>query len=176
MLDSLIERISSGDRHAAELLYRHTAKSVYGYALSLLKNPADAEDVLHDCFVQILQKAQSYRSQGKPMAWILTIVKNLCRDTLRKHKKTDALPDEDWIMDLAEQKHLSHDERLLLEECMNGLSQEERMILVQHAVFGFKHQEIADDLSLPLSTVLSKYRRALLKLRTALLKGDAYDE
>ena len=49
------------------------------------------------------------------------------------------------------------------------------MIIVQHAVIGFKHQEIADDLDLPLSTVLSKYRRALMKLRTAMLKGDSYD-
>ena len=88
---------------------------------------------------------------------------------------TDPLPDGDWVAELAEQKHLSNDERLLLDECMKRLSDEERMIIVQHAVIGFKHQEIADDLDLPLSTVLSKYRRALMKLRTAMLKGDSYD-
>ena len=175
-IESLLGRIAEGDRHAVELLYRCTAKNAYGFALSMLKNPADAEDVLHDCYMQILQRAHNYRSQGKPMAWILTIVKNLCRDTARRRRKTDALPDGDWIAELAEQRHLSGDERLLLEECMNGLSDEERMIIVQHAVLGFRHQEIADDLGLPLSTVLSKYRRALLKLRTAMLKGDTHDE
>lgn len=175
-IDSLLERIADGDRHAMELLYRRTAKAAYGYALSILKHPADAEDVLHDCYVQIFQKAQSYRSRGKPMAWILTIVKNLSRDALRKRKKTNALAEGDWIAALADEKHFKEDERLLLKECMNGLSEEERLIIVQHAVLGFKHQEIADDLNLPLSTVLSKYRRALLKLRTAMLKGDSHDE
>ncbi len=174
-IDSLLSRIKDGDRHAMELLYRCTAKNVYGYALSMLKSTADAEDVLHDCYVQVFQKARFYRSEGKPMAWILTIVKNLCRDAMRKRKKTDPLPDGDWVAELAEQKHLSNDERLLLDECMKRLSDEERMIIVQHAVIGFKHQEIADDLDLPLSTVLSKYRRALMKLRTAMLKGDSYD-
>ena len=171
VIESLLSRIKDGDRHAMELLYHRTAKSVYGYALSMLKSTADAEDVLHDCYMQIFQKALLYRSEGKPMAWILTIVKNLCRDVMRKRKRTDPLPDGDWIAMLSENKHLSDDERLLLDECMNGLPNEERMIVVQHAVMGFKHQEIAADLNLPLSTVLSKYRRALIKLRTAMLKG-----
>ena len=114
-IEALLSRIKDGDRHAMELLDHRTAKNVYGYALSMLKSTTDAEDVLHDCYIQIFQKAWLYRSEGKPMAWILTIVKNLCRDAMRKRKKTDPLPDGDWIATLAEQKHLSHDERLLLE-------------------------------------------------------------
>lgn len=175
-IESLLRSLADGDRHAMEPLYRCTAKKAYGYALSILKSPADAEDVLHDCYVQIFQKAQSYKSQGKPMAWILTIVKNLCRDALRKRKKTDSLPDSGWIDEISSEKHLDGEERILLEECMNGLSGEERIIVVQHAVLGYKHQEIADDLEMPLSTVLSKYRRALLKLRTAMLKGASHDK
>ena len=57
-IDSLLSRIKDGDRHAMELLYRCTAKNVYGYALSMLKSTADAEDVLHDCYVQVFQKAR----------------------------------------------------------------------------------------------------------------------
>ena len=91
-IESLLSRIKDGDRHAMELLYRCTAKNVYGYALSMLKSTADAEDVLHDCYMQIFQRARLYRSEGKPMAWVLTIVKNLCRDAMRKRKKTGPLP------------------------------------------------------------------------------------
>lgn len=171
-LESLISRIAEGDRHAMESLYQRTARNVYGFALSMLKNAADAEDVLHDCYLQVFQKAPIYRSEGKPMAWILTIVKNLCRDTARRRRRIDLLQSEDWIGNLAEEKHLDHEERLLLEACMNDLAEEERAIVLQHAVMGFKHQEIADDLDMPLSTVLSKYRRALMKLRTAMLKGE----
>ena len=46
--------------------------AVYSFALSILKNTSDAEDALHDCFLDIYQAAEHYRPQGKPMAWIFT--------------------------------------------------------------------------------------------------------
>ena len=55
---------------------------------------------------------------------------------------------------------------------MTRLSDEERQIVVLHAVAGFKHREIADIVELPLPTVLSKYHRALKKLRAFLEKGE----
>mgnify|MGYP002866021873 CR=1 FL=1 len=96
VLETLLSQIADGDRHAMEQLYRRTAKNAYSYALSVLKNPADAEDMLHDCYLQVFRKAQSYRREGKPMAWIITIVKNLCRDALRKRKKVDPLTETNW--------------------------------------------------------------------------------
>lgn len=51
------------------MLYRSTSGAVFAYALSVLKNRQDAEDVLHDCYVNIYQTAQAYRSEGKPMQW-----------------------------------------------------------------------------------------------------------
>lgn len=55
---------------------------------------------------------------------------------------------------------------------MKQLTDQERQIVMLHAVAGFKHREIAELLELPLSTVLSKYRRALKKLRHSLEKGE----
>ena len=60
------------------------------------------------------------------------------------------------------------DEAMVLREAMRILSAEERQIVLLHAVSGLKHREIADDLGMPLATVLSKYRRALAKLRKRL--------
>lgn len=77
-LDELIEKIAAGDRDALASLYEQTNKSVYGFALSILKDTHDAQDVLQDCYLHIYSAAGSYRSQGKPMAWILTITRNLC--------------------------------------------------------------------------------------------------
>ena len=57
---------------------------------------------------------------------------------------------------------------MVLREAMRILSAEERQIVLLHAVSGLKHREIADDLGMPLATVLSKYRRALAKLRKRL--------
>ena len=175
-IEQLIIDIAQGDSHAIEMLYRKTSKNIFGYALSILKNPTDTEDVLHDCYMQIIKRASSYQSVGKPMAWVMTIAKNLCYDAMRERKKTKMLPEMEQFKTIAEQNNLSHEESILLNECMNGLCDGDRQIVVLHAICGYKHYEIADWLQLPLSTVLSKYRRALLKLRTAMLKGDLYND
>lgn len=60
-----------------------------------------------------------------------------------------------------------------LDAALTALADDERQIVLLHAVTGWKHREIAGLLELPLSTVLSKYRRALLKLKTKLEGGDA---
>ena len=62
---------------------------LYACALKIVKNSADAEDVLHDCFVNIFTAAAGYRPHGKPMAWIITIAKNLCFARLRQHNRQE---------------------------------------------------------------------------------------
>ena len=70
--DGLILRIAEGDTAALEVLYRQTSASVYGFALSILRDPTAAEDVMQDTFVSVMQSASSYQPSGKPMAWLLT--------------------------------------------------------------------------------------------------------
>mgnify|MGYP004567333923 CR=1 FL=1 len=86
-LDRCIERVAMCDRDAFAVLYRSTSGAVFAYALSVLKNRQDAEDVLHDCYVNIYQTAQAYRSEGKPMAWIMTVTRNLCLHKLRERSR-----------------------------------------------------------------------------------------
>ena len=99
------------------------------------------------------------------MAWLMTITRNLCLQLLRQRQKTADLPEEDWEPCLREPMSVTPEDRLVLTACMERLSDEERQIVALHAVSGFKHREIAALLQLPLSTVLSKYRRALKKLK-----------
>lgn len=65
-LDRCLARVAEQDREALAELYRRTSPSVYGFALSILKNTQDAEDVLHDCYVNLHSAAAGYRSSGKP--------------------------------------------------------------------------------------------------------------
>lgn len=164
-LDRLLGAISAGDRAALEQLYRQTHGAVYGFALSVLKNAHDAEDVLHDCYVAVWRSAGGYRPQGKPMAWLMTITRNLCMQLLRERKKQAELPQEDWEPYLRSREEMTAEDRLVLTACMERLSDEERQIVTLHAVSGFKHREIAALLELPLPTVLSKYSRAIKKLK-----------
>ncbi len=163
-LDSMIKDVASGSTESLSRLYMHTKVSVYSFALSLLKNPQDAEDVLQDTYLQIWNGAGNYQSRGKPMAWILTVTKNLCRKRLQASNRTVSI--EEYLDTLP--TDLPSDDRITLEACMKLLTDEERQIVVLHAVSGFKHRQIAGLLELPLSTVLSKYHRAIKKMRATL--------
>lgn len=164
-LDHWIREIGQGDRDALTELYHATSSGVFAYALSILKNQYDAEEVLQDCYLTIWNAARNYHSQGKPMAWILTIVRNLCFKQLQQQSK---------ILPLEVAAHLqvpnsNHDDAIFLRYCMQQLSDEERQIVVLHAVAGCKFREIAGMLNQKSSTVLSKYHRAIQKLKRSIL-------
>lgn len=171
-LQQLIILISRGERDALAELYRHTRTAVYGLALSYLKNTHDAQDVTQDVFVQVWDCAEQYRPIGSPIGWILTICRNMCLMSLRREKRNATLSDEEWDAIPAQESELDIHERLLLQQALGALGEEERRIVLLHAVTGMKHREIAKLLEVPLATVLSKYHRALKKMRTH-LKGDS---
>lgn len=159
-LDRWLKAAAQGDRDALQQLYHAAAPAVYAYALSLLKNRYDAEDVLQDCFVT-LRTTQSYRSQGKPMAWIMTVTRNLCLKKLQDASRTAAAAEEDRFIAVT----ADPEDRLVIESCMKVLSDEERQIVILHAVAGFTHRQIGSHLNLKTATVLTKYHRAIRKLR-----------
>ncbi|MGN0791913.1 MAG: RNA polymerase sigma factor [Christensenellales bacterium] len=165
MLDDCIRAMAAGDSSGLAQLYEQASPAVYGFALSVLKNRHDAEDVLQDCFINAFGGAAGYRSAGKPMAWLLTITKNLCMQKLRERRRSLDIPEEDWERYIESIDRVTPEDRLVLTEVMRTLSDEERQIVVLHAVGGFKHREIAELMEMPLATVLSKYSRSIKKLR-----------
>lgn len=171
-LDNFIQRIAQGDREALASLYEQTHTAVYGFALSILKNTQDAEDVLQDAYLQVWNGAAGYRSQGKPMAWVFTITRHLALMKLRDRDKVVTLAPEDWQTEFSHCPDLSQEDRLTLESLLTALGPQERQIVVLHALTGLKHREIAGLLELPLPTVLSKYSRALKKLRAVLKEAE----
>ncbi len=167
VLDQCIARIAGGDQDALADLYSRTRPAVYGFALSILKNPHDAEDVLHDAYLQVWQAAGQYRTQGKPRAWIMTIVRNLSLSRLRQQGRTEPLAQVVWQDLLDDNPAVSEEVRRTLRALLEALGDQERQIVTLHALAGLKHREIAAMLALPLPTVLSKYSRALKKLQLA---------
>lgn len=165
-IDAMLREIADHrSKDALAQLYRATASSVYAYALSILRSPQDAEDALHDCFVRIFDCAPGYVSQGKPMAWIMTIARNLSFQRLRKRKMEADIAQENWEKRSWDEQNLPTEDRLVVWAYMSALSKEEQQIVVLHAVAGLRHREIAKLTEMPLSTVLSKYARAMHKLR-----------
>jgi RNA polymerase sigma-70 factor (ECF subfamily) len=165
--ENLIIRMAASDRDAFRELYHQTSGVVYGFAMSILRNKHDAEDVMHDAFIKIYSSAVTYRPSGNPMAWILTIVRNLCLNKIRGGKVCEDLSEYDDLAGTLDDSEAVID-RMVLETAMNVLDAEERQIVILHAMTGFKHREIAEILDLPTGTILSKYNRALKKVRKEL--------
>lgn len=163
--EALIERIGAGDMAALETLYLQSERAVYTYALSLVKRPEDAVDIVQDTYLKIRAAAHLYTPMGKPMAWIFTIARNLAMNLLRQNSVRgyadwadyDNHPDFSYLSDQTD--------RLVLESALNILADDERHVIMLYAISGMKHQEIAKNLGVPLSTALSRYHRALKKLR-----------
>lgn len=170
--ERLIARIADGDMAALEALVRTAGKAVYGYILSIVRNPEDADDIYQDTFLKVRTAADTYQAQGKPLAWIFTIARNFCLMKYRQDQKRAEL-DYDDLEDMPGLSKIdNNEERIVLNAALTALTEEERQIVILHAVTGFKHREIADMLSLPLSTVLSKYKRSLSKLKKYLEGGN----
>lgn len=170
-LDRLLLAAGQGDRAAFAGLYEAARGAVYAAALGMLRDPHAAQDLCQDAFVRIWESAPRYRSEGSPMAWMLTITRNLARMALRGAGRQQTLTEEEWAA-LPGGGEPGED-ALVLREALQSLDAEERQVILLHAVSGLKHREIAALMERPLSTILSKYQRGLKKLKNR-LKGDAY--
>ena len=99
------------------------------------------------------------------MAWILTIVKNLALNKLRQSGKQGESIEEQFHLESEENLAQNVENEMIISVLLHVLTDEEREIVVLHAQTGMKHREIAEILNLSLPTVLSKYSRALAKMR-----------
>ncbi len=172
--ESLFIRIGKDDRDAFEELYLLTERALYGYILSMTGNHDDALDILQETYLKIRGAAHLYKPMGKPLAWIFTIARNLYRSQLVL--KDNALKNSTVAMDNRLDFSYVTDptDRIVLQSALSILSEEERQIIILHAISGLKHREIADNIGLPLSTALSKYHRGLKKLRKHLIERGVF--
>lgn len=174
-LDDMLKRVAEKDREAFAELYERSRGAVYATALSYLKNAESAEDITHDTFIRVWDNSPGYVSVGSPMAWILTIARNLSLMELRKSSRETTLGDEEWCTVPQDSPRVTPEDRIVLEEALASLGDDERRVILLHVTSGLKHREIAELLDMPLSTVLSKYNRAMKKLRR-IMKGDSEDD
>lgn len=174
-LDLLLRRMQQGDKKAFQSLYTAAARAVYSYALSILQNRQDAEEAMQDTFLAAWTQCGTYVPSGKPLAWLFTITRNRCYAHLRRcalHPAVslDELDTEDpswqpYTEDAAAEQSAARD---LLMRALSALTDQERRLIYLHVIASLKHREIAAALNLPLPTVLSRYHRAIGKLRRAI--------
>ena len=169
--EKLFKRIGANDMDALDELYKITERTLYAFILSIVKNHDESLDLMQETYVKIMSSAHLYKPMGKPLAWMFTIAKNLFYDRIRKDKREFNMDSGEIANDLNFSYITDDEDRLVLETVLKNLDEDERKIVILYAVSGLKHKEIAESIGLKLSTTLSKYHRALKKLRVYLNEG-----
>lgn len=169
--EALLKKVAGGDQEAFRQLYQNTDRTMYSFILSIVKHPQDAEEIMQEVYLKIWTSAAGYKSQGKPLAWMFTIARNLCYMKFReqKHDSDVAIEDLTGIEtgEVCPEIEMAAD-RMVLLAALQLLKEEEREIVLLHASAGMKHREIASSLKIPLATALSRYNRAMKKLENYL--------
>ena len=161
------------DQSALDYLYDHYSGALYGVVFRILKKEEIAEEVLQDIFLRIWEKIESYDdSKGKLFTWMINIARNLAIDRTRSKesnnsRKTD---DIDFLVnkiDLQENAQLQVDS-IGLKEVLMKLSNDQQFIVNQLYLKGYTQSEVAEEFNIPLGTVKTRLRLAMIELRSIL--------
>ncbi|MBU2686556.1 MAG: sigma-70 family RNA polymerase sigma factor [Actinobacteria bacterium] len=175
--DELVARARTGDAAAVEELFDRYRHQVFSLAYRMTGNPADAEDLTQDVFVQVMRKIGSFQGRSSFSTWLYRVTMNRSRDFLRRKKRspemlsTDGEPG-DYLMEdrvgtvqrAPEDNAIASEAQRLVQEALQQLPVSLRAPLVLHELEGFEYHEIARMLVLPVGTVKSRIFRARLKL------------
>lgn len=171
----LMQAVADGDRRAFEQLYRLTSPHLFAVALRMLHQRGWAEEVLHDCFITVWNRAETYNSAlSSPITWLTHIVRNRCMDGLRSGQARAARQDDGYSdalmpMEDDERNNWYEDTQVdRLHHCLAHLSHEQRQSITLAYYKGMSHGDIADWLQQPVGSVKSWIRRAMEHLRECL--------
>jgi RNA polymerase sigma-70 factor (ECF subfamily) len=175
-LADLIARLAHGEQQALAALYDATSAYVYGLALRIVQDQADAEDVTIEVYTQIYQQASHYdASRGTPLAWLLMLTRSRALDRRRHnalHQQREAPLDmaasTPSTVPTPEEWSAQRDVQQAVQNALALLSPEQRQVIEIAYYEGLSHREIAEKLGQPLGTVKTRIRTAMMALRDLL--------
>jgi RNA polymerase sigma-70 factor (ECF subfamily) len=168
----LMHQLVAGDERAIRTVYSRFGRSVYTLALRLLGSSEAAEELTQDVFLAAWRKGSRFDStRGRLSTWLMAIAHNLAVDRLR-HERGAGRPILVLVDEVPESAATEDAEGALLERdrarrALAGLSPAERHLLSQAYFYGWTAREISESEGIPLGTVKTRLRTALIKLRTA---------
>jgi RNA polymerase sigma-70 factor (ECF subfamily) len=172
---ALLLRIGEGDVEAVGELYDRYATMLFPLALRIVRDRAEAEDVVHDAFVTVTDRAGQYApDRGTVAAWLVTLVRNLSIDRTRRRDRRGSLErdvlahEPTAIVDDPETLTADAAERVKIRRALALLPTAQRETLEVAFFEGLTYPEIAARENLPLGTIKSRAARALAALREAL--------
>ena len=158
------------EKIAIEALYDMYSSSLYGVISRIVIDTATAEDVLQDTFVKIWNSFGSYSAEkGRLFTWMVNIARNLSIDKIRSkdfknQNKNQELENNVTFID--ERRNTVYKPELLgIKELVDKLKPEQKLILDLVYFKGYTHVEAADELGVPLGTIKTRLRMAIVQLR-----------
>lgn len=163
----ILDRIKSNQSQAIELMYDRFSESLYGIALSVLKNEEDAQDVLQDSFIKGWRKIASYDpNKGTLFTWLLNITRNTAIDKLRIVGKKQDQEIQITEYNVSNKEGLSFNpDHLDLRKQLGNLDVKYQEVINALFFEGMTQQEASDELGIPLGTVKTRYKIAMRELR-----------
>jgi RNA polymerase sigma-70 factor (ECF subfamily) len=171
--EEALARMARGDHAGLEDLYDRHARLIYSLALRILRDQADAEDIVQEVFSQSWRQASRYsRTRGTVVAWLLTMTRSRAIDRLRGRRTEPASAADDLTGIDRPDPAVLQDDQLFgagraaeVRGALDALPLLQRIVIDLAFFEGLTHVEIAKRLELPLGTVKTRIRQGLLSLR-----------
>src|ERR1700674_783230 len=179
--EELVARSIGGDADSFNQLVLRWERPIYALAYRTIGREEEARDVCQETFLRAFRALPRFRGQAKFSSWLYRIALNLCKDCVRRGRRTPvvdtpqdldlmdlpaAAEPSEWIEDLVARR----DEMRVVERAMALLPVEQRTAIVLKEYHGLTFQEIADLIGCPLSTVKTRLYQGLAVLRRELAK------
>jgi len=179
--EELVARSIGGDAESFNQLILRWERPIYALAYRTIGREEDARDVCQETFLRAFRALPGFRGQAKFSSWLYRIALNLCRDWIRRERRTGFVqpPENTDLMDLIAAEEPSEsiedlvarkDQIRAIERVMARLPEEQRTAIVLKEYHGLTFQEIADLMGCPLSTVKTRLYQGLSVLRRELAK------
>jgi RNA polymerase sigma-70 factor (ECF subfamily) len=181
--EELVSRSIGGDADSFNQLVLRWERPIYALAYRVIGREEDARDVCQETFLRAFRALGGFRGQAKFSSWLYRIALNLCRDWVRRQRRTPVvqLPEDVDVMELAVSREPTepiedlvarHDLTRIVEKAMARLPEEQRTAIILKEYHGLTFQEIADLVGCPLSTVKTRLYQGLTVLRRDLNHKD----
>jgi len=179
--EELVARSIGGDPESFNELIVRWERPIYALAYRTIGREQDARDVCQETFHRAFRALPGFRGQAKFSSWLYRIALNLCRDWVRRERRTPVvqMPEDVDVMELAaavepsesiEDLVARRDQIRVVERAMARLPDEQRTAIILKEYHGLTFQEIADLVGCPLSTVKTRLYQGLTVLRRELAK------
>ncbi len=166
VLSGALQRVGRGDQAALRYVYDQTSAKLFGVCVRILQDKNEAEDVLQEVYVTVWRKASVFDPGiSSPITWLVALARNRSIDQLRSLETADEVQDSTPLaIDLVQ----AGQEIQRLETCVNELEPDHAQHVRKAFMSGLTYQTLAEQAGVPLGTMKSWIRRALIRLKACL--------